>query len=211
MCANSMPINIAVKNGTIPLMEDTIQLTQKQINFIQRHATKKTENEWLHAPRGLKIELTKQQQADVLYVKDQVINVLSPSKSPSEILMQRKAFGFEKHAFKRILERIERLTDDEIEALGTTYEYAVYPETLEKVVASLMNSQNVTSFAEWKGYHYLNFNFIGNYDDREIEIVVNFEQGILIITVIIKKETGYFVREVYTVENEETIKKPSPY
>ena len=192
--------------------EDSIQLYQHQIDAIRKHATKKTQQGWLSSSRGIKIPLTLDQQAAIINVKDQVFQLLSPSKNPREILLQRRGFGFAKHAFERVLERIERLTDEDLRSLGTTdYQYAVHPETLEKVVESLVKSKQVQSFAEWKGYPYLNFNFLCSLDDRELDIIVNFELGILIVTLIINKETGYFVREVYSFEEGNPVKKPSPY
>ncbi|WP_144481477.1 hypothetical protein, partial [Cytobacillus oceanisediminis] len=195
----SVPIPIPVKNGVIMLEEDSIYLLQSQVDKIKQEAIRKTQHGWLTAGRGVKIPLTTQQQIAVVGIKDQLMQLLSPTRDPREVLLQRRGFGFAKHAFERILERIERLSTQEIQALGVSdYRYAVHPETLENVVASLMESQTVQSFAEWKGYPYLNYCFVCNLDDRELDVVVNFELGILIITLIINKETGYFVREVYS-------------
>jgi len=74
-----------------------------------------------------------------------------------------------------------------------------------------VNSQIVHSEAEWKGYSHLNFKFMCTYDGRDLEIVINFSTGILIVTLIITKETGYFVREIYSFEENNPIKKPSSY
>jgi len=207
-----IPIPINVKRGIVEIKEDSIQLHQHQVDKIRKYAISKTQQGWISSTRGIKIPLTPQQQTEIVKVKDQVFKFLSPSKNPKEILLQHKGFGFANHAFERILERIERLSEEDLEALGITdYRYAVHPETLEKVVGSLVDSKKVQTFAEWKGYPYLNFNFLCSFDDRELEIVVNFELGILIVTLIINKETGYFVREVYSIENGNPIKKPSPY
>lgn len=208
----SVPIPINVKNGIVMLEEDSIQIHQHQVDIINKYAIKKTRLGWLSGSRGIRIPLTPQQQTMILNVKDQVLQLLSPSKDPREVLLQRRGFGFAKHAFKRILQRIERLSDEDIQALGVTdYRYAVYPETLENLVESLIDSQKVQPFAVWKGYPYLNYSFLCYLGDRELDIVVNFELGILIVTLIINKDTGYFVREVYSIENGNPIKKPSPY
>jgi hypothetical protein len=194
------------------LKDDSIQLHEHQIKIIKKHAMSKSEWEWISSARGIKIPLTAQQKITLVSLKDQVFQLLSPSKDPKEILLQRRGFGFANHAFERILERVERLSEEEVKALGVTnYQYAVYPETLENVVGSLIDSQKVKSFAVWKGYPYLNYSFLCNLDDRELDIVVNFELGILIVTLVINKETGYFVREVYKIEVGKPIKKPSPY
>lgn len=207
-----IPIPINVKNGIVMIQEDSIQLHQHQVDEIRKKAIKKTQQGWLSSNKGIKITLTPQQQLNIVNVKDQIFQLLSPSKDPKEILLQRRFFGFSKHAFERILERVERLSEGELNAIGyRNYQYAVHPDTLEKVVESLMNSQKVDSFAEWKGHSFLNFNFICFLDDRELDIVVNFELGILIVTLIINKETGYFVREIYSIEDGKSIKKPSPY
>lgn len=208
----SIPIPIRVKHGHAMIEEDSIQLHQNQVDKIKREARKKTKEEWIKSRSGVKINLTGDQQKAILGVKDQILEYLSSSKNPKEILQRQRGFGFAKHAFERILERVERLTPEDIEALGTiNYNATVHPETLEKIVSSLVESQIVHSEAEWKGYPYLNFKFLCSYDGRELEILVNFATGILIITLIVKKETGYFVREIYSFENVDPIKKPSSY
>jgi hypothetical protein len=208
----SVPIAIPVKRGTVDLLENSISIHQFQIDEILRHSRKKTSLEWIKTKRGIKIPLTSIQQKEVVQIKDQLIHYMSPSKNPKELLLRRRGFGFAKHAFHRILERIERLSEEEIQSLGTTdYNFAINPNTLEIIVKSLIDSNKSTSFAEWKGHPYLNFNFVCEIEDRELEITVNFQLGILIVTMIVSKETGYFIREVYSFENGNPVKKPSPY
>jgi len=208
----SIPIPITVKNGQVMLEEDSIQLHQHQVREIKRQALTKTKVEWLKSSKGIKINLTSDQQKKLVDAKDQVLQYLSSTKNPKEILSQEIGFGFAIHAFERILERVERLSPKDFEALGTrSYSAAIHPETSEKIVSSLVNSQIVHSEAEWKGYSHLNFKFMCTYDGRDLEIVINFSTGILIVTLIITKETGYFVREIYSFEENNPIKKPSSY
>lgn len=207
-----IPIPINVKDGIVMIQEDSILLHQHQVDLIKTHAIKKTKQKWLSSKSGIKIPLTPQQQQDIVSVKDRVIQWLSPSKDPQEILLQRRGFGFAKHAFERILERVERLSGEELKIIGKrNYQYAIYPETLEEVVGSLIDSQQVKSLAVWNGHPYLNYNFECFLGKRELDIVVNFELGILIVTLVMNRDTGYFVREVYSFENGKAIKKPSPY
>lgn len=207
-----VPISINVKNGVVRLAEDNIHLYSYQVQKIKKHAYRKTKDEWIRAHSGLKIHLTNEQQKAILNVKDQILEYLSTTKNPKEILGKEVGFGFAKHAFERVLERVERLSQEDINALGTSsYSAVVYPETLEKIVSALADSQHVHAEAEWKGYPYLNYKFLCTYDDRNLELIVNFETGILIITLIIKQETGFYIREIYSFENTSPIKKPSSY
>lgn len=206
----SIPVSIRVKDGFVELKEDSIQLHPHQIRKINKYATNKTKEQW-HSFQGVKIELTSKQRDDVVALKDQIFEYLSSTKNPREVLQRQRGFGFSQHAFKRVLERVERLTDQDIQVLAKNYKVVVYPETLEKIVSSLIDSQVVSVEAEWKAHPFLNFCFVCGYDERELEIIVNFQVGILIVTLIMKKETGYFVREVYTFEDDIPIKKPSPY
>lgn len=207
-----IPIPISVRNGNVMITEDNILLHPYQVNKIKRLAHRKTKEEWTLSRSGIKIDLTTDQKKAVVNVKNQILEYLSKTKNPKEILKQGIGFGFASHALERVLEKVERLSQEDINALGTkSYHAAVHPETLEKIVSSLADSQIVHTEAEWKGYPYLNFKFLCTYDDRDLELIVNFEQGILIITLIVKKETGFFIREIYSFENASPIKKPSSY
>jgi hypothetical protein len=203
-----VPVQIQLKDKSIDLKEDNITLYTYQVDLIKKAAIHKTEKEWLESKRGVKIPLRSEQKRQILCVKDDIINLLSPSRSP-QILLMSKNFGFTKHAVGQALKRIEKLTEDEIRDLGPNYMYSVQPETLEKIAKSLIDSKVVASDAEWKGFPFLNFTFVGEYDNKDIEIVVNFEFGILIITLIVVKETGFYIREVYRFNDKgKLIKKP---
>lgn len=207
-----VPISIRVKDKLVYIEEDNIELHEHQIDLIKKHSRKKTEKGWLDSSRGIKIKLTPEQQSTIVDVKNQIFEYLSSTKDPKEILKQERGFGFSKHAFTRILERVERLTEDEINELQSrSFGPVIYPETLEKIVSSLISTKNVHAEAEWKGYPYLNYKFLCNLDGRELEIVVNFELGVLIITLIMKRDTGYYIREVYSMEKGIPLKKPSSY
>lgn len=207
-----IPVSIRVKDGYVQLSEDSIQLHPFQLRQIRKQAAKKTKSQWHSSLDGVKIDLTSDQRADLIALKDQIFGYLSSSKNPVEILQQQRGFGFAKHAFKRILERVERLSEQDMKALGgVNYSVMVHPETLEKIVSSLIDSKVVHVEAAWKAHPFLNFCFVCGYDERELEIIVNFQVGIMIVTLIMKKESGYFIREVYSIENDIPIKKPSPY
>lgn len=198
----TIPISIKVKDGLVLLEDNSIPLYQYQINQIKKHAVKRTKKGWLSTRNpGIKIQLSFEQREQLVEVKNKIITFLSPAKDPKIILSKRNGISFSKHSTLRILDRIERLTPEEIEALGKTdYLYAIHPETLEKIVESLINSNTADSYAEWKGYPYLNYSFLCSYDDREIRITVNLENGILLITLIVDKETGYYIGESYSLK-----------
>jgi len=205
-----VPIKIKVKDKHVDLMENNIPLYGYQIKIIEKESIHRTQEEWLSSKSGVSIPLRPEQMEKILLVKDQVIQLLSPDRNPEELILKRRGFGFSKHAFERALTRIERLSEEELNDLGSNYSYSIDPETLEKIAESLINSKTVYEKAEWKAFPYLNFKFLSKYDDRDIEIVVNFKLGILIVTLIVVKETGFFVREVYSFTDKgELIKKPS--
>lgn len=95
------PILINVKDGIVKLEEDSIKLHQYQINQIKKNAIKRTCQEWTNS-NGIKIPLTPKQQKEIVNIKNQILQVLSPSKDPEEVLLQRKGIGFSQHAFERI-------------------------------------------------------------------------------------------------------------
>lgn len=193
-----VPVNIRLKDKTIQLKEDCIGLHPFQMNIIKRQAIKKTEREWLHpGTKGVKIPLLKPQQFAIVKFKQDLIAMLSPDNKAKTLLAREHGYGFSQHAFKRLLERVERLPQHEVEELGPNYSFAVNEETVEGITEALINSTAVKERAEWKGHPYLNYSFICNYGDRELDIVVNFELGILVVTMVVIKETGYYVREIY--------------
>lgn len=210
----NVPFNIYTKNrrNVVVVREDTIQLHEFQKRQMQNGARLKSLRDWHRSPFGVKVTLTPDQQNDLIAVKDAIFTALSSTKNPKEILWhQSRAFQFTPHAFKRILERVERLTEEEIEILGTPHSaYPVEPETLENLVEALGCSKVVRIKAEWKVYEpFINFSFICELENRQVEMVVNFENGILIVTLFIKKETGFFVREIYSIDGKSIKKKPS--
>lgn len=209
----SVPFSVRTKdNIELMVREDTIDLYEFQKKDMKSKARLKRLTDWRRSHSGVKISLTQGQRKDLVAVKDAIFNALSSTRNPKEILShQSRAFEFAPHSFKRILERIERLTEDEIAALGTPHtKYPVEVKTLENLVEALGCSKVVDIKAEWKVYEpYLNFSFICGLDKREFEMVVNFENGILIVTLFMKKETGFFVREVYSLNGDRVNKKPS--
>lgn len=194
----SVPVPIRLKDKTIYLKEDCIDLYPFQIRLIKHRAKSKTEKEWLDSKtKGIKIPLSKIQQFQVVKFKQDLIKLLSPDNTAKTLLAREHGYGFSKHAFKRLLERVERLSDDEIEELGSNYEFAVNKETVEGITDALIRSTEVKERAEWKGHSYLNYSFICNYENRELDIVANFELGILVVTMVVTKETDYYIREIY--------------
>lgn len=193
-----VPIPIRLKDKTIYLKEDCIGLHSFQIELIKNQARRKTEKEWLDPDtKGVKIPLSTMQQFEIVKFKQELINVLSPDNTAKALLAREHGYGFSQHALKRVLERVERLPQDEVDDLGPNYRFAVNSETVEGLTDALINSTLVNKRAEWKGHPYLNYSFICNYQDRELDIVVNFELGILVVTMVVTKETGYYVREIY--------------
>lgn len=187
---------IRLRTGTIiPLLEDTITLHPWQVREIAKYARTRTREQWHGAKQGIPIELTRSQREELILAKDAVINYLTPSRDPKE-LIRNPQFGFEPHAYARILERIERLTEDQLAEIGfPKYHLAAHPETLEKLAETLINSSEVEKTAHWKAFPYLTFTFSGSYDDRVIKLVLSFENGIVLVTVVVDLETGYFIRE----------------
>lgn len=195
------PIPVDLKDKVVSIEEDNIDLYSHQIQVIRRQAKQKTEMEWKRSSRGVKITLTPTQQAEILSVKDMLFNFLSSSKDPKEVLSKSGGVAFTLHARERMLERVERLSREEFEKNGTLR--IVDSETLEKIIGSLIHAKHVFNQAEWKGAPYLNYKFLCEIDDRELEIVVNFGSNILIITVIVWKDTGYRIGEIYEYNKEE--------
>lgn len=210
--AVTIPISIPVRDKVIQLHEDNITLYQSQVNEIKRRSRSKTQMQWLRSASGIRIPLDESQQSQILNVKEQVINYLTPNKNAEELLKVGRGFGFSKHAYLRVLGRVERFSDEEIVFLGPNPVMGIHPETLEKITQSLIDSDKVKQYAEWKGHPYLNFVFECKYDDdRELDIVVNFETGVFIVTLIVTRETGYFIRELYSLDPKGQFeKKPSP-
>lgn len=198
----TVPIQIQVRGKKILLKDDSISLYQYQIDKINRYANRKTQIEWINSSKGIEIKLTPFQQQQVISTKEAILDILSFSRDPKQLLLRKRGYGFTNHAFERVLGRIERLSDEQVQLLGPQYKLAVHPETLERLTESIINSKEATAFAEWKGYPYLNYGLVCNLDDRELEVIVNFEIGILVVTMIVEKETGYFVREVYSFDGE---------
>lgn len=194
----NVPTEVVVKDGTVLLKEDSIKLFKDQIEEITKYSQQLTGEEWRKSVSGIKVKLSKYQREELVNIKDKIVHLLSPAKKPREILSQRANFGFSKHALKRVLSRIEGLTDAEIAQIdGEKYYFAVHPETLEKIVQALIDSKEVEEYAEWKAYPYLNFNYICTFDSKEIKITVNFQQGIFIITLIVIKNTGFSMRDFF--------------
>lgn len=202
-----VPIAIPVKGKSIWLKEDSIALFPYQIKMIKKHSKYKTEGQWLSLNKGIKIPLTKEQREGIILAKDNIINILSSSRDPKALLQINHGFGFTDHAFSRVLTRIERFSEEEFNLLGENYKFTINQETLEKITQSLIDSKEAKEFAEWKGYPYLNFGLNCKYDDRDVDIIVNFEIGILIITMIVVKETGYAVQNIYTFDGKKFSKK----
>lgn len=195
------PIPVNLKDKVVSIEEDNIDLYSHQLNAVQSQARRKTEMEWLSSPSGIKITLTRTQQEQIVDVKDQLFNFMSPNKDPKEVLNKTGNVGFTSHAFDRILERVERFSREEIEK--NRIKTIIDPETLEKIIEALIRTKNVFYKAEWKGSPYLNYTFLCELEGRKLDIVVNFETNILIITIVVSKETGYFVREVYSYDEKE--------
>lgn len=195
------PISINLKDKVASIEEDNIDLHPHQVRIIKNEASRKTKKEWLDSSRGVKIPLTSDQQIQILSVKDQLFNYLSPSKDPKEVLSKSGGVAFTSHASERLLERIERLSREEFEKKGPLR--IVDPETLEKIIESLIHAKNVLNKAEWKGEPYLSYTFLCELEDRELDVVVNFETNILIITIVVKKDTGYRIGEVYSYDEKE--------
>ena len=195
------PILINLKDKNITLEEDNIDLHFHQVRDIKNAAKRKTEMEWLRSSGGVKINLTPTQQQQILNVKDQLFTFLSPNKDPKEVLSKHGAVAFTSHASDRILERVERLSKEELEADKTLR--IIDPNTLENIIEALINAKNVFYKAEWKGSPYLNYTFLCDIEGRKLDVVVNFETNILIITVVVTKETGYRIGEVYLYDEKE--------
>ncbi|WP_332699367.1 hypothetical protein [Halalkalibacter lacteus] len=202
-----VPIKIPVRGKEILLKEDSTPLFPYQIKIIKRKSRSKTEGQWLSAAKGIKIPLTKDQRKEVVLVKDSIINILDSTRDPKRLLMVKRGFGFTDHAVERVLTRIERLSEEELELLGPNYKFSINQETLEKITQSLIDSKEVNQFAEWKGHPYLNFGLNCKYDDRDVDIIVNFAIGILIVTMIVVKETGYAVQNIYSFDGKTFTKK----
>lgn len=196
-----MPVSITLKDKTILFEEDNIDIYPHQLRTITNNSRQKTEKEWLGSQSGVKIILTPTQQRQIINVKDQLFGFLSPTKDPKEILSKKGGVAFTSHARDRILERVERLSKEEIETGGTVR--IVDPETLEKIIEALIKAKNVFNKAEWKGSAYLNYTFLCEIEGRELDIVVNFATNVLIITIVVSKDTGYRIGEIYSYDEKE--------
>lgn len=202
------PVPIRVRDKTLYIEEDNIVLYSHQMQDIRKQARRRSEREWLCSDSGVKVTLTSTQQQQILHVKDQIFNFLSPSKDPKEVLRKKGSIGFTVHASERILERVERLSVKEVEEINKEEVYSIIdPHTLEKIVESLIKTDSVYSKAEWKGYPYLNYTFLCQLGDRTLDVVVNFGVNILIITISVKKDSGYLVREIYSYDQKGIYKK----
>lgn len=198
------PIPVRVKDKTLSIEEDNIVLHSHQVRAIRTAARRKTEIEWLNSRSGVKVTLTAGQQIQILNVKDQIFHYLSPNKSPKEILRKTGSIGFAIHAFDRILERVERFSEEEIDEMKKdTTPVIIDPDTLEKIIEALIHSQKVFHKAEWNGFPYLNYTFLCYLGDRELDVVVNFDAKVLIITIVVSIDTGYFVREKFSYDKDQ--------
>lgn len=197
---------IRLKDGEdVLFVENNINLKSWQIDKIRKEAVQKTKSEWRKSKHGIKIDLTPSQRRDILNVKNQVINSLAPSGSPKELFDPRvgSKFRFEPHAYERIIERLEPLTDDEKSAIlrtksPSTYRFAIHQETLEKTAEVLIKSNVVSKEAHWKAYRTLTYGFEGEYDQKKIRVVVRFDRGMVVVTLISIEEHGYYIGETKT-------------
>jgi len=164
--------------------EDIIKLEKFQLTKIIEVSVTKTAKEWEDSSQGVKIKLTDNQKTEIMNFKKAIIEGLTPQEFVEEDYLQVLS-----HAQKRINYRLEGNDSD----LGQVENV--------KIAKAFFDAVEVKD-AEWKGAKRLRYRFKSKYNNKEIELVLIFNNSVVVITIIVpkggpaKKDPGFRLADI---------------
>ncbi|HES8073969.1 TPA: hypothetical protein VPA43_001812 [Streptococcus pyogenes] len=161
-------------NTTITINDPMLdQFTPTQVACLQEYAANnRLSDVEKEIVKSLKLELEEFQKEAVINNKCIVFEDISKDE-----------LQFSNHAFERYAERVDKIPP-------SNFRGYTYPEEIEKInnmIDLIKNSTMIETKAEYKGEWVLRYNFIGELENEPVVISVKFEDFVVIITVIDKK------------------------
>jgi hypothetical protein len=150
-------------------MDDIIDLTSKQVDDLNKISISKSQQQWFKSKTGKKVILDEDQHNDIKEFKK-----LFFDGENLETVINKKMVKFEDHAERRIAQRIEGKTPNDLPN----------PETVKQVICLFMQSNHLDNIAHWKGSPNLTFTCWIKYDERSYGVCFYISNdGIVIVTV----------------------------
>lgn len=161
--------------GTSIILNDTMlgEFTAKQVQDLQEYAAlNKLSDIEKGIVKPLKFQLEDSQKDEVIENKNFIFEDISSEE-----------ITFVDHAFARYSERIDGTPPDKFKG----YSYPEEIDKINKIIDFIRVSTMIETQAEYKGERVVRYNFIGKLEDKSVVISVKFEEFVIVITVINKK------------------------
>ncbi|ECO1678026.1 hypothetical protein [Peribacillus frigoritolerans] len=161
--------------GTSVIVNDTMldQFTEQQVQNLQEYASQnKLADIENNNVDPLKFKLEDFQKLAVIDNKDIIFEDI-----------QADEIHFTEHAYDRYAERVEEIPPTQFRG----YSYPEKTDKIDKIIDFINDSQMIETKAEYKGERVVRYNFIGELEGKSVVISVKFEEFVVVITIIDKK------------------------
>ncbi|HHT7061365.1 TPA: hypothetical protein ACTZ5S_003769 [Bacillus cereus] len=141
-------------------------------------------SDW-HKPttKGIKVRLHPLQRQAILDYKNELVSQFRDADD----FLDSGALQIYPHGKERIQERVE---GKDIEKTILTNS-PLDPDAYLDIAQAIMDSQTVEKDAHWKAYPFLTYSFTHNIGQSLYTISVNFQNGIIVVTVFPKHKVGF--------------------
>ena len=163
---------LTLDGKTIDLLHDVIGLNTAQREKLREGIKHKTLKQWRNGRNSLTVRLTSEQTKEVVRTKNAILKEMSFKEVNASGIIK-----LSDHGEKRAIKRIDK---------NNPYVDPISPLTELKIIKAVINSQKISTYAEWSGYPNLSFLFRCVINEEKFNIAVAFEKSLIVVTIIDK-------------------------